>query len=166
MIVQCSYYQWKNFFEALDKETASTCRTISRKNEHFEALGKEIASTCRTIARKNKHFEALGKETASTCRTIARKNEHVLKKQYMYFKMFVIKLCNFFLSKRHLGCLLIFIGLVSKPGLHLSSCIMFSFLCHFFNYISFYWTCSMILTLLIIIRAQRLNLSLVPDVNF
>ena len=34
MIVQCSYYQWKNFFEALDKETASTCRTIARKNEH------------------------------------------------------------------------------------------------------------------------------------
>ena len=145
MIVQCSYYQWKNFFEALDKETASTCRTIARKNEHFEALGKE---------------------TASTCRTIARKNEHVLKKQYMYFKMFVIKLCNFFLYKRHLGCLLIFIGLVSKPGLHLSSCIMFSFLCHFFNYISFYWACSMIVTLLITIRAQRLNLSLVPDVNF
>ena len=62
MIVQCSYYQWKNFFEALDKETASTCRTIARKNEHFEALDKE---------------------TASKCRTIARKNEHVLKKQYM-----------------------------------------------------------------------------------
>ena len=101
MIVQCSYYQWKNFFEALDKETASTCRTIARKNEHFEALGKE---------------------TASTCRTIARKNEHVWKKQYMYFKMFVIKLCNFFLSKRHLGCLLIFIGLVSKPGSHTCTC--------------------------------------------
>ena len=89
MIVQCSYYQWKNFFEALDKETASTSRTIARKNEHFKALDKE---------------------TASTYRTIARKNEHVLKKQYMYFKIFVIKLCNFFLSKRRLGCLLFFIG--------------------------------------------------------
>ena len=109
MIVQCSYYQWKNFFEALDKETASTCRTIARKNEHFEALDKG---------------------TASTCRTIARKNKHVLKIQYMYFKMFVIKLCNFFLSKRHLGCLLIFIGLVSKPGLHLSSYITFHFIEH------------------------------------
>ena len=34
MIVQCSYYQWKNFFEALDKEAASTCRTTAKKNEH------------------------------------------------------------------------------------------------------------------------------------
>ena len=55
MIVQCSYYQWKNFFEALDKEAASTCRTIAKKNEHFEALGKEAASTCRTTAKKNEH---------------------------------------------------------------------------------------------------------------
>lgn len=69
MIVQCSYYQWKNFFEALDKETASTCRAT------------------------------------------AKKNEHLLKNSY--FKMFVIKFYSFFLSKRHLGCLLIFIGLVN-----------------------------------------------------
>ena len=95
MIVQCSYYQWKNFFEALDKETAITCRTI------------------------------------------ARKNEHVLKKQYMYFKMFVIKLCNFFLSKRHLGCLLIFIGLVSKPGSHTCTCTQFVKLHHVFLFVSF-----------------------------
>ena len=41
MIVQCSYHQWKNFFEALDRETAR--RTPAKKNAH---VSKNSTSLC------------------------------------------------------------------------------------------------------------------------
>ena len=71
-------------------------------------MGASLLAVAKSIYYQWKNvFEALDKETASTWRTIARKDKHVLKTQYMYLKIFATKLCNFFLSKRHLGCLLI-----------------------------------------------------------